>query len=428
MIDELKRQIAVPLAAAAVVIAAAFGIVAWYVEVEILEDALSDLATAEATNFVQANRDVLVAVPLDHHRLSEHLNTFLAERHLTAEGHFIAAEIYNAAHSSLATASRPEAEGAERAFDRSRHTFPAAGSVHYDKVRIKSQLFVRVLVDVSPHGFDGTFEGIYQVSPERLNTIRQRVLDIVLLVIAVVAGTTAFLLPVMIGLNRRLVRLSRDLLHANVDVLDVLGQAIAKRDSDTGQHNYRVTIYAIRLAEAAGVDRRGMKALIKGAFLHDVGKIAIRDDILLKPGKLTKDEFEVMKTHVAHGRDIVARSRWLADAVEVVGGHHEKYDGSGYPEGLAGEDIPLGARIFALADVFDALTSRRPYKDPLDLVSTLRIIAEGRGAHFDPQLLDRFAEIVPQLYERLAGMDEDALRGELHATTTLYYGDPATAA
>ena len=110
-----------------------------------------------------------------------------------------------------------------------------------------------------------------------------------------------------------------------------------------------------------------MRALLKGAFLHDVGKLGIRDAILLKPGKLDAAEFGEMKRHVAHGLDIIERSSWLRDATAVVGHHHEKWDGSGYGTGSAARQIPLPARIFAVADVFDALTSRRPYKEPLSV-------------------------------------------------------------
>ena len=130
-------------------------------------------------------------------------------------------------------------------------------------------------------------------------------------------------------------------------------------------------------------------------FLHDVGKIGVRDSILLKPGRLDKDEYEIMKTHVRHGLDIVKRSAWLKDATDVVGYHHEKFNGEGYFENLAGEKIPIAARIFAIADVFDALTSERPYKKAFSLEQAISILKEGKETHFDPQLLDVFIDIAP---------------------------------
>ena len=120
-----------------------------------------------------------------------------------------------------------------------------------------------------------------------------------------------------------------------------------------------------------------IRILIKGAFLHDVGKIGIRDNILLKPGRLDEEEFEEMKRHVNHGLDIISKSAWLNEASAVVGSHHEKYEGNGYPAGLKGEAIPVLARIFAIADVFDALTSHRPYKKPLSYEETIDILMKG---------------------------------------------------
>ncbi len=140
----------------------------------------------------------------------------------------------------------------------------------------------------------------------------------------------------------------------------------------TDIHNYRVTIYAVRLAEAVGLGRRSIRSLIKGAFLHDVGKIGISDRILMKPSRLTGEEFEVMKGHVRHGVDIVERSDWLKDATQVVGYHHEQYAGDGYPAGIEGKNIPMTS-----AAAVDALTSKRPYKEPSDLA--IDILQKKRG-------------------------------------------------
>ena len=203
--------------------------------------------------------------------------------------------------------------------------------------------------------------------------------------------------------------------------MQVLGGAIAKRDSDTDAHNYRVTVYSVALAEAVALPRDQIQSLIKGALLHDVGKLGIRDNVLLKPGKLDAEEFTVMKTHVEHGLDITARATWLADAQDVVGGHHEKFDGAGYPRGLAGDDIPINARIFAIADVFDALTSKRPYKEPLSFDATMEILDQGRGSHFDPDLLDSFAGIAADLYAEYGGQDDDRARRRLDSLSHNYF-------
>jgi len=174
-------------------------------------------------------------------------------------------------------------------------------------------------------------------------------------------------------------------------------------------------------AEAAGLDRRTVQALIKGAFLHDVGKIGIPDHILLKPGKLNDEEYAEMKRHVTHGLDIVRRAAWLADAEAVVGHHHEKYDGSGYDARLKSDAIPVVARIFAIADVFDALTSRRPYKEPLAFDAAMEILERGRGAHFDPRLLDAFAGIARPLHDLLANRDDAYPRQEAQRIVARYF-------
>ncbi len=211
------------------------------------------------------------------------------------------------------------------------------------------------------------------------------------------------------------------LIEANVEMLEVLGSAIAKRDSDTSVHNYRVTLLALAVAEAHGLNRTQLQALVKGSFLHDVGKIAISDTILLKPGRLEPAEFETMKTHVLHGADIVARYAWLGDALDIVRHHHERVDGRGYPDGLAGARIPVSARIFALADVFDALTSVRPYKKALSFDEAIGMMSADRGSHFDAELFDLFVGLAPSLYERVSRASTDELVEELRLKMRRYF-------
>ena len=259
------------------------------------------------------------------------------------------------------------------------------------------------------------------MSEEAVAQVRRTSLQTAFYVGLIVLATALLLYPVILTLMRRLAHYSEGLLAANLEILEVLGSAIAKRDSDTDAHNYRVTLYSLRLAEAAGLDAERTRALIKGAFLHDVGKIGIRDHILHKPARLDADEFRVMQTHVNHGLDIVHRSRWLADAEDVVGSHHEKFDGSGYPRQIAGAAIPAEARIFAIADVFDALTSRRPYKEPLSFDETMKILETGRGQHFDPVLLDHFGAIARALYDSYCGRDDDGLRDEVRTVVGRFF-------
>ena len=270
-------------------------------------------------------------------------------------------------------------------------------------------------------------ESVYAVSQLVQDDIRKGTLGTVGLVVLVVLATSLLLYPVIIRLLRRVTRLSVHLQEANLETLRVLGSAIAKRDSDTDRHNYRVTIYAVRLAEALELPGAAIRSLVKGGMLHDVGKIGIRDAVLLKPGSLTPDEYREMQNHVQHGRDIVTQASWLADAVDVISGHHERYDGGGYDHGLAGTDIPLGARVFAVADVFDALTSRRPYKEPFAFEEALRLLELERGSHFDPVVLDAFRGIAQGLYDSVAGCADAELHEALNLIFQTYFiGDIET--
>ncbi len=178
------------------------------------------------------------------------------------------------------------------------------------------------------------------------------------------------------------------------------------RDNETGNHLRRTQDYIRILAEhlqhhprfSLLLTRNNIDLIYKSAPLHDIGKVGIPDSILLKPGKLSADEFTVMKTHALIGRQAIEKAEkqlgrsapFLNFAKEIAGSHQEKWDGSGYPEMLAGERIPISARLMALADVYDALVSARPYKKPMQHELAARIIAEGRGSHFDPDIVDAF--------------------------------------
>lgn len=182
------------------------------------------------------------------------------------------------------------------------------------------------------------------------------------------------------------------------------------RDNDTGHHIRRTQYYVKNLAEQLRRhprfcdfldDDKTIGLLFKSAPLHDIGKVGIPDHILLKPGKLTEEEFEIMKTHTTLGRDAIIQAEqelgkeipFLLFAKEIAYGHHEKWDGSGYPEGLSGEDIPISARLMAMADVYDALISRRVYKEGIPYEEARQIIIDGRATHFDPDVVDAFLEV-----------------------------------
>lgn len=264
-------------------------------------------------------------------------------------------------------------------------------------------------------------ETFFAVSSYTLDNLRERAFDVALSAMFVVIVTTALLYPVIINLLSRVSSLSARLFEANLEILKVLGSAVAKRDSDTDSHNYRVTIISVKLAEVCGLPKDDIRRLIKGAFLHDVGKIGIKDEILHKPGRLTEDEFQLMKKHVAYGIDIVNKAEWIKEAVDIVGYHHEKFDGSGYDSGIEGGVVPKIARIFAIADVFDALSSRRPYKEPYSYDETIDIIRAGRGNHFDPSIVDAFETIARSMYMNYAGREDKQLVEELDIIIKKYF-------
>lgn len=176
------------------------------------------------------------------------------------------------------------------------------------------------------------------------------------------------------------------------ETLMVLGRAAEYKDSDTGNHTNRVAYYSKLILSSVTQDETELDLIFYSAPLHDIGKIGISDNILLKPGKLTPEEFEIIKKHTIIGADILkgSISKYLKKGMEIALTHHEKYDGTGYPHALKGENIPLFGRIVALSDVFDALTSKRPYKDPWTIDAALEFIDQNKGKHFDPELAKIF--------------------------------------
>jgi len=185
--------------------------------------------------------------------------------------------------------------------------------------------------------------------------------------------------------------------------LAALIRALDAREKEVGSHSERVMAYARLLAEKAGVDEGGRSILAKGALLHDIGKIGVSDNILLKPGKLDEAEWEIMRQHPAVGYEILTGIRYFSGAADLVLSHHERYDGAGYPNGLSGEAIPISARIFALVDTLDAMTSDRPYRKALTFQAVLDEVVRCSGKQFDPKLVEVFLSIPKQSWEAAAG-------------------------
>ena len=192
-----------------------------------------------------------------------------------------------------------------------------------------------------------------------------------------------------------------ELRETRLQIVQRLGRAAEYKDNETGLHVIRMSHFSKLLALAAGCSPAWAEDLLNAAPMHDVGKIGIPDAVLRKPGPLDADEWATMRRHPEIGAEIFGEhpSGVLQLAREIALAHHEKWDGSGYPRGLAGEAIPVSARIVAIADVFDALTTRRPYKEPWPVQEAMNHIAAQAGKHFDPALVALFAPLLPQLLE-----------------------------
>jgi putative nucleotidyltransferase with HDIG domain len=199
-----------------------------------------------------------------------------------------------------------------------------------------------------------------------------------------------------------LLRQAMEDLENSYDVtLEALGDALDLKDSETEGHSKRVTAYTIALARAMGISPGQIKIIARGAFLHDIGKMAIPDEILRKPGSLTPEEQEVMREHCTRGYHILRKIPFLSEAAEIVYSHQEHYDGSGYPAGISGNQIPIGARIFAVADTLDAITSDRPYRKARSFDVAREEILRCSGTQFDPAVVEVFLKIPNELWQEL---------------------------
>ncbi|MEZ6103739.1 MAG: response regulator [Pirellulaceae bacterium] len=231
-------------------------------------------------------------------------------------------------------------------------------------------------------------------------------------------------------LEREVQRRTEELHHSRREVVEILARAAECRDDDTGHHIVRVGLYAAIIAKTLGCDHRFVELIEQAAQLHDVGKIAIPDAILMKPSELTDDEFALMRKHCYFGQKIllstheesVATSSSMPNgrpsqihsplvhmAAVIAATHHERWDGKGYPNGLKGDQIPLEGRITAVADVYDALSSRRPYKPPFSQQECFDLLLRSRGTHFDPRVLDAFFQSIQHI-ERIRSELADGLK------------------
>lgn len=213
---------------------------------------------------------------------------------------------------------------------------------------------------------------------------------------------------------------AKKLREVNEKVIDVFATIVENRHLESGQHIQRVKVFTKILAEKAakeypeyGLDEEKISRIVSASALHDIGKIAIPDNILLKPGKLTADEFEYMKSHSARGAEMIKKIEGLWDAdyekvsYDICRYHHERYDGKGYPDGLKGEEIPISAQLVSIADVYDALSSKRVYKDAFSLEKAYQMILDGECGIFSPKLLECFRLAKKELEEQAIALKDE---------------------
>lgn len=404
-----NRKAALRIALVSVLLAGTVAPIAWYIAQESAEDGVVSLAMEESRRLLRHHDAVDLAGP-DAERKAE-----VAADTLSG-GLFDIAEIYDQEGRKLAESMTELGESVEGQL--AKHVRPTYADASYESLRLRDEWALRVFIPLraSDAGqVTGYFEGVRIVPQWQRDEIQSAAIKIALIasLAALLCGATIY--PIVVTLSAENERKTLEVLDSHIAMMEALGRAIAKRDSDTGAHNYRVAWIAARIGEELGLSGGTMQALIAGAFLHDVGKIGIPDAILLKPGRLDEKEMAAMRTHVGLGEEIVTGMGWLDGAHEVVAAHHEKWNGGGYPRQLMGDAIPLSARIFAVADVFDALSSTRPYKDPMPFGQVMEILKKDTGAHFDPSVMAVFECIAQDVREKLRDGSEQRARELLEA-------------
>ncbi len=307
--------------------------------------------------------------------------------------------------------------------DKITHNFPTTGKMGFDFFELaEDKYFLQIFYPLyKSNELLGYIEGIAYIEPSVVNRFKNTIYATIVTVILTILFFSLLIFPIIYVAYKKLNKNRIELLKSNITAIHTIGNAIALRDSDTDEHNYRVTLYSIKLAEMMKLNNEEIKKIIIGAFLHDVGKIGITDIILLKNSKLNKDEFTIMQSHVVKGVELIKGNDWLSLSKDIILYHHEKYDGSGYPNGVKGGDIPLIARIFSIIDVFDALTSKRPYKEAFTYKKSMQILQENRGKHFDVNILDEFNKISEKLYLDTQLKSKSLLKNELDILIHKYF-------
>ncbi len=418
--NSFRKRTAYRIAAVSIILASIAGPTSWLIARESAEGGIVALSIEESHRLIHHHHAINLNGS-DARAIAEE-----AAKSITG-GLFDIAEIYNRNGDKLAESLTNA--GKEVELHLPSHPAPDYPNASFERLKLPGGRWVlRVFVPLrdSPTATSGPitgyFEGVRVIPDWQRKQIFVSSLSVALIVCfaSLLCGAATY--PLIVHLSYDNDRKAREVLDSHLSMMGALGRAIAKRDSETGAHNYRVAWIAACIAERMGLSSRAMQSLIAGAFLHDVGKIGIPDSILLKPGKLDADESDVMRTHVAQGEEIVGGTGWLGGAKLVVAAHHEKWDGSGYPHQLKGEEIPLSARIFAVADVFDALCSKRPYKDSMGFDSVMSVLRQDTGSHFDPAVMKVFGTMAREIFVRLSDISDSETRQLMEQRVIRHFG------
>lgn len=418
--NSFNQRTAFRISVVSILLAAVASPVAWFVAHKNAEESTVSLAIEESGRLLHHFGAIVLTGPDAGARANRAAEAL-------AGGLFDIAEIYNQSGDKFAVAMTDMGRTVEAQLPQ--HARPDSREASFESFRLENNRWVlRVFVPLrevagnESSRITGYFEGVRVVSSWQREQMLANALSAAMMAGLASLLCGAALYPVVVRLSADNERKAHEVLESHISMMEALGRAIAKRDSDTGAHNFRVAWIAARIGECLGLRGRSMQSLILGSFLHDIGKISIPDAILLKPGGLDAEELEIMRTHVMHGEDIIAGIGWLEDAKAVVACHHEKWDGTGYPRQLVGKAIPLAARIFAVADVFDALCSKRPYKEPMGFEKVISILENGAGSHFDPSVMAAFRHIAQSIFKRLAECSEEESRRLLKELVRLHFG------
>ena len=417
----INRKIATRIGLISIVLAISMGYLAWLQAFNAAEELNSGLTVQTSCHLMEKNGPFSGELSLFREEAA------LAVKSLVRYGIFDVVEIYDANWQKLAEDGSATSEIVHSMMG-THHSMPLGLK---DTISDTQKLSDgrRVINTITPlnnndenarNQIAGYLETLHIIPEWREVQLRDAALQTSIMVAFAVLLCGLILYPAIIAVNKERDLKANKLFRSNIQMMKSLGEAAAKRDAESGIHNYRVTLSAIRIAEALNLPSAEMVPVIIGSLLHDIGKIGIPDNILLKPLKLNPDEMKIMKTHVSHGEDIIRGRTLLQYAYAIVSAHHEKWDGSGYPRGLKGENIPLPARIFAVVDVFDALCSKRPYKEAFDYQTALEIIEKGSGTHFDPAVIDAFMPISKTIYEKILQYNEDTVHDTLDQAINRY--------